>query len=84
MFETPSKTSLRYNFVWTFTLACLLIATASVGGYAFLATKNPWAIVLTVMLIFALAAAFVHFRVRLIVALLDAGMPGRKAEGRDE
>ena len=80
MSKTRAKTSVYYNLVWTLTLACVLLATASIGGYAFLATKNPWTIVLAAILIFALALAFVRFWVRLTVALSDAGVPGRKTE----
>ena len=73
MSETRSKSSVRYNLVWTLTLACLLLATAGLGGYVFIVTKSAWAILATTILIFALALAFVHFRVRLRVALARAG-----------
>ena len=72
------------DLVWTVTWACLLLAAASLGRYAFLATKSPWAIILAAILIFALAFAFVRLRVKLIVALSDAGMPGRKIGESDK
>ena len=61
MFERRSNRSVRDNLIRIFALAGLLVVTATAAGFAFLATKNPWAIVLSAVLIFILAAAVFYF-----------------------